>query len=97
MTQQDGGRAGGKTQGSLSTFLQAQDEAAGRKPSPTEAVLWGKCGHPHSLVLASFLPHFPLATKDMVANKSQLQNQSCSGFLTPSARPMGLVFSKDGR
>lgn len=52
---------------------------------------------PLLLVLASFLPHFPLVTMDMVANKSQLQHQSCSGFLIPSASPMGLVFSKDGR
>lgn len=52
---------------------------------------------PHSPVLASFLPLFPLVTKDMVANKSLLQHQSCLGFLIPSASPMGLAFSKIAR
>lgn len=48
------------------------------------------------LHMLAFCLIFPLATKDMVTNKSQLQHQSCLEFLIPSVSPMGL-FSKDGR
>lgn len=76
-------------QGSLNPFLQAQGEAAGRKPSPPGAVLWAKGGNPYSLVHISPLPHFSLVTKVMVTDKSQLQPQSCSGFLIPNVQPHG--------
>lgn len=83
------GAGAGTGQGSSSPSLRAQGEAAGREPSPPGAVLWAKCGNPYSLVHISSLPHFPLVTKDTVTDKSQLQHQSCSGFLIPNVQPHG--------